>query len=325
MSCSNDDDEQESPKSTTGTRGKAAPARGGAPFDVMESWTIGGRAALSAAEKRAVSVLRQTCEAAEPLDLKLEVDETDSAGVPIHFLADEAGELIGYAAITPGAEAEVCGMVHPDQRHRGVGAALLDAVLGAARRLERPSVLVICEDSGPVALAWMRRIGAVDEEAELRMTLRLAGDARSSSERRPEAPLELRSPTVPDRAALLALLGEGFAETAEQVGDRFDATPDDESLVAIESGIVVGTLRLTTTPRRSMIYGFVVDKERRGQRLGTRMLDAVLTRLRAAGVDEVGLEVDPENTPAVRLYTAFGFETVTTYRYLRLPAAARAA
>ena len=73
-----------------------------------------------------------------------------------------------------------------------------------------------------------------------------------------------------------------------------------------------------------MIYGFVIDKERRGQRLGTRMLEAVLTRLRAEGVAEVGLEVDPENTPAVRLYKAFGFETVTTYRYLRLSSAPRA-
>ncbi len=288
----------------------------------MGGWTIGGRAELSAADKRRVDALRKTCEAAEPLDLKLEVDEVDATGKPIHFLAETDGDVIGYGAITPGAEAEVCGMVHPSWRRRGVASALLDEVLGAARRLERPSVLVICEDSGPFAIAWMRRAGAVDEEAELRMTLRLvAGDPRAGSERRPEASLELRSPGVIDRAALLTLLGEGFHETTEQVGDRLDATPDDESLVAIESGVVVGTLRLTRTPRRSMIYGFVVDKERRGQRLGTRMLEATLTRLRAAGVAEVGLEVDPENTPAVRLYTAFGFEAVTTYRYLRLPSA----
>ena len=48
------------------------------------------------------------------------------------------------------------------------------------------------------------------------------------------------------------------------------------------------------------------------------MLAAVLERLRTEGVADVGLEVDPENTPAVRLYERFGFETVTTYRYMRL-------
>ena len=103
----------------------------------MASWTIGGRAALSAADKRAVTALRETCEAAEPLDLKLEIDEADGAGQPVHFLADADGEVIGYAAITPGAEAEVCGMVHPAWRRRGVATALLGEVLGAARRLER--------------------------------------------------------------------------------------------------------------------------------------------------------------------------------------------
>ena len=68
-----------------------------------------------------------------------------------------------------------------------------------------------------------------------------------------------------------------------------------------------------------MIYGFVIDERRRGARLGTRMLAAVMARLRAHGIPEVGLEVNPENTPAVRLYERFGFETVTTYRYMRLP------
>jgi ribosomal protein S18 acetylase RimI-like enzyme len=67
-----------------------------------------------------------------------------------------------------------------------------------------------------------------------------------------------------------------------------------------------------------MIYGFVIDERRRGHRLGTRMLAAVIAQLRADGVGEVGLEVDPDNTPAIRLYERFGFETVTTYRYMRL-------
>jgi ribosomal protein S18 acetylase RimI-like enzyme len=50
------------------------------------------------------------------------------------------------------------------------------------------------------------------------------------------------------------------------------------------------------------------------------MLDAALALLRSRGVAEVGLEVDPENTPAVRLYESFGFSPVTTYRYMRLAA-----
>jgi len=53
------------------------------------------------------------------------------------------------------------------------------------------------------------------------------------------------------------------------------------------------------------------------------MLDGALARLSAAGVTEVGLEVDPDNAPAVRVYQAFGFEAITTYRYMRLQSAPR--
>ena len=67
-----------------------------------------------------------------------------------------------------------------------------------------------------------------------------------------------------------------------------------------------------------MIYGFVIDERRRGERIGTRMLATVLDQLRAERVAEVGLEVNPDNTPATRLYERYGFQTVTTYRYMRL-------
>jgi ribosomal protein S18 acetylase RimI-like enzyme len=281
---------------------------------------VTGFAGLSAAARRRVDALRSVCEAAEPLDLKLEVDEVDATGEPIHFLAEVEDELVGYAAITPGDEAEACGMVLPAWRRRGVATELLNHVLAAGRRLNRESVLFICEDSGPVAPAWLRRLGAADDSAEQRMTVRVNGGPGHSgrSSRGAGAPLQLRPSEDADRDALIGLLGDGFAESPEQVTNRLRPSPGNELVVALDGGEVVGTLRLTATPRRSMIYGFVIDRERRGQGLGTRMMDAVIDRLRARGVAEVGLEVNPENTAAVRLYEAFGFTTVTTYRYLRL-------
>jgi ribosomal protein S18 acetylase RimI-like enzyme len=294
----------------------------------MGEWTVAGRGRLDPDDRHKIQQLRDACESAEPLDLKLELDEAEASGQPIHFLAEADGEAIGYAAITAGVDAEASGMVHPAFRRRGVATALFVEVRAAAGRLGRDSFLVICEDSGPVAQEWMRRLGATAAAAEWRMTLRLgpgSADARRP-DRRTVTQLELRPPERADRAALISLLEDGFSESARQVADRLAAATDGESLVAVDRGAVVGTLRLTATSKRSMIYGFVIDEERRGRGLGTRMLDAVLTRLATAGVTEVGLEVDPDNVPAVRLYQAFGFETITTYRYMRLasaPATAR--
>jgi len=272
----------------------------------MGAWTVVGLGRLGGADRTNVERLRRACEAAEPLDLKVELDEADHLDRPIHFLAIAGDEVIGYAGLTADDDAEACGMVHPSWRRREIATALLAGVRGAAASLERDSILVICEDASPVGLAWMHRLGANLESAERRMVVRLG------SEHAPRAgtdsPLEIRPATEADHPTVVALIGEEFSDY-----------PGERRFVGLDGGELVGTLRLTESPRRTMIYGFVIDERRRGTRLGTRMLGAVMARLRADGVPEVGLEVNPENTPAVRLYERFGFETVTTYRYMRLP------
>ena len=271
----------------------------------MGSWTVVGLSRLGGADRTNVDTLRRACEAAEALDLKVEVDEADRLDRPIHFLAIAGDRVIGYAGLTADDDAEACGMVHPSWRRRGIATALLAKVRGAAASLRHNSILVICEDAGPVGLAWMQRLGAEPESAERRMVVPL--DSAAASPLGTDAPLEIRPATEADHDTVVALIGEEFSDH-----------PGERRFVGLDGGKVVGTLRLTESGRRTMIYGFVIDERRRGTRLGTRMLGAVMARLVAGGIPDVGLEVNPENTPAVRLYERFGFETVTTYRYVRL-------
>jgi ribosomal protein S18 acetylase RimI-like enzyme len=271
----------------------------------MSEWNVVARGHLGGVDRADVDGLRRACEAAQPLDLKVELDEADHLARPTHFLAVSGDEVIGYAGITPGDEAEVCGMVHPSWRRRGVGTALLAGILGAALVLERARILVICEEAGPLAGAWMRRLGANLDSSERRMVVRMSSSDEASTTT--DTPLQIRPATDADHDPVVALLGEEFSDH-----------PDERRIIGTDGGDVVGTLRLTESSHRTMIYGLVIDEGRRGTRLGTRMLAAVMAQLRAEGVAEVGLEVDPDNTPAVRLYERFGFETVTTYRYMRL-------
>src|ERR1700720_1986060 len=259
----------------------------------VADWSVTGRARLGGEDRSSVDHLRRACEAAEPLDLKVELDEADHLDRPIHFLAAPGTELIGYAGLTPGDEAEAGGMVHPSWRRRGVATALLGGVGVAAKSLARDTILVICEDAGPPALAWMRRLGATLESAERRMVVRPATPTGAPGA--PPPPRGVRRPADADHDAVVAVLGEEFS-------DR----PDERRLVGVEGATVVGTLRLIDASHRTMIYGFEIDEPRRGRRLGTRMLAAVMAQLRAEGVGEVGLEVDPDNAPAIRLYERFG-------------------
>ena len=277
----------------------------------MVAWNVVARGRLGGEERAGVDGLRRACEAAERLDLKIELDEADHLDRPIHFLAVAGREVIGYAGLTTDDDAEACGMVHPAWRRQGVGGALLAQLLAAAANLRRNSILVICEDAGAPAIAWMHRLGAQLDLAERRMVIRLTSGGEVPA--RPDAPMEVRVAADTDHDRVAALLGEEFSDH-----------PEELRLVGMEGGQVVGTVRLIDAPQRTMIYGFVIDEHRRGTRLGTRMFAAVIARLRAGGVDEVGLEVNPENTPAVRLYERFGFVTVTTYRYMRLDVSASA-
>ncbi|HEY4868608.1 MAG TPA: GNAT family N-acetyltransferase [Candidatus Dormibacteraeota bacterium] len=282
----------------------------------MAALTIEAHAGLTPAQHEAVIALKGECEAAQSIDLKLELAEADPAAQVNTFLAYEGAQLLGYCGIDAGGEAEVCGMVHPGHRRARIGTGLLEAAVEAAAAGRRASMLVICEDAAPIAGDWMRRRGATLSHSEHRMLLALPRSAPP-----PDPAVTLRRVDAGDRQAVARILSQGFAEAASAIEDRLARSAPSsghETLVAYADATLIGTAGLVHSPTRSMIYGFVVDGALRGRGYGGTMLRATLERLRARGVNEVGVEVDPDNIAAVRLYTRFGFRVVTTYRYMRL-------
>src|SRR3984893_17218548 len=207
----------------------------------VAGWNVTEKARLGGGDRSSVDRLRRACEAAEPRDLKIELDETDHLDRPLHVLVDAGGEVIGYAGVTADDDAEVCGMVHSSWRRRGVGTALLGGVTGAARRLGRESILVICEEAGHAGLEWMRAIGATLESTERRMVRHLTSPPAMALT--PESRLDMRPATDADHQAIVQVLGEDYIDRS---GER--------RFVAVESGRVIGTLRLTETTQRTMIY-----------------------------------------------------------------------
>ena len=281
----------------------------------VTEWRIDARSGLTPAQYRDVVRLQTECETSEGLDLKLELARANAISSPDTFLAFSAAQLVGYCGIKDGHEAEVCGMVDPAERRRGIGTSLLERALEAVAGGDKTSVLVICEDASPVALEWMRRRGATQDQSELRMVLKLEGSPSSPVGATPR----LKRATGGDRAELVRLLSDGFPEAEAFIQKRLAKQhAEEETLMTYEGETLVGTTRLETTARRTMIYGFVIDRALRGQGHGGSMMQAILGRLRDQGVTEVGLEVEPENVAAVRLYRRCGFRVVTTYRYMRL-------
>ena len=58
------------------------------------------------------------------------------------------------------------------------------------------------------------------------------------------------------------------------------------------------------------ITNVAVDPDYQGQGLGRRLMNELISRVKALGVDSMTLEVRPSNTVAINLYTSLGFRSV---------------
>lgn len=87
--------------------------------------------------------------------------------------------------------------------------------------------------------------------------------------------------------------------------------------VITADNLVIGAchcLRSYTDPDEVIVFNMALRPGWRGHGLGTRLLHGALTRLKAAGVRSVALEVAITNQRAIGVYRSkFGFQHVSTY------------
>lgn len=82
-------------------------------------------------------------------------------------------------------------------------------------------------------------------------------------------------------------------------------------------GAVCGYCYVQTLADAGYVRHLVVTPEGRGKGLGRALMDAALGTFRAAGAREMHLNVDPTNTPAVRLYESLGLRVAYGTRAVR--------
>ncbi|MCX4821411.1 GNAT family N-acetyltransferase [Streptomyces sp. NBC_01142] len=123
--------------------------------------------------------------------------------------------------------------------------------------------------------------------------------------------LRLRAVTEEDLPELHRLDKEIFQEEAYPyfvLRQFYDLYRDD--LFVLDDGRTFhGYVLAGTKPdkSRSWILGLAIHQQRRGHGLGRWLMGEALHRLRAEGVGEVWLTVEPANTTAIKLYAAMGF------------------
>jgi mycothiol synthase len=235
-------------------------------------------------------------------------------GTGMHLLAhDPAGTLVGYGGLDDHVERRSAEfVVHPEHRRRGVGGALLAALLD---RVPGP-LWVWAHGEHPAALRLAQRAGLARRRELFQLRRRLAD------------PIPLR--VLPDGLVLRAFV-PGQDETAVvRVNDRAFAWHPEQGrwdtrelevrerqpwfdpkgfLLAVDhAGRLLGFHWTKVHPGDlGEVYVLAVDPEAQGTGLGGALTVAGLAHLRERGVREAMLYVESDNAAAQRTYQKLGF------------------
>jgi mycothiol synthase len=260
--------------------------------------------------------------------LHLQHDDPDQGGHDVVITAD--GMIAGYAYLDPwapdsGSDASGELVVHPGQRRRGLGTALVRALAAAAAG---HPMLLWAHGELPGAVALARSTGF--ERSRALWQLR-----RSLTE--PLPPVELPAGTTlrtfrvgQDEEPWLRVNGRAFAKHPEQGAwtrrdielreqeEWFDA---DGFFIADRDGGMAGFHWTKVHPGGlGEVYVVGVDPDAHGGGLGRALTVAGLRYLRERGLTDVMLYVDEDNTAATRMYQKLGFTRWHTDVMYRRPA-----
>jgi ribosomal-protein-alanine N-acetyltransferase len=133
-----------------------------------------------------------------------------------------------------------------------------------------------------------------------------------------DAACRIRAASSADLAAVAAIEAAAFADPWSL--GNFRAHLRDLFLTAEADGEVIGYLVAWSVGAEGEILNLAVARAAQRRGIGRALLDEALTRLGAAGVSSVYLEVRPSNAAARALYASRGFREAAVRRhYYRSP------
>jgi mycothiol synthase len=236
---------------------------------------------------------------------------SDQALVDLRTGAKELLTLDRSAAVFSPTEAEF--VVDPEARGRGLGTALLEALLSRGT----PDLRIWAHGDHPAARALARSHGLAPVRELLQLRAPVPVDPPSARPATPPLVIDTFRPGIDD-GPWLRLNARAFAFHPEQ-GSVTQSDLDElkkeawfdpaDFLVLRDGRDPVGYCWLKVEDGVGEFYVVGVDPDRQGEGLGRRLMDAGFARLAARGIPTAALYVEADNVPAVNLYRSLGFAT----------------
>ncbi|MEH7111304.1 GNAT family N-acetyltransferase [Neobacillus niacini] len=272
---------------------------------------------LSKKEINDIKTLQEICEKDGSLQLKLNFDmlETRSDNHKEDFFHYEEGKLAGFlGSYYFGNKVEICGMVNPGYRRRGIFTKLLDLALEEAKKREVRTVLLNAPTESQSAKEFLRNIPCSLTMVEHQMKwhkIELIEDPTiivrpSFSEEDLEAEIQLD----------VQCFGLNEKEARQYKLETKDLKTD-RRLIIETGGKIAGKMRLSEMNGESWIYGFAIFPELQGKGIGRKALSKVVNIENDKGLS-IFLEVEAVNSLALKLYESCGFRSYHSQDYYKV-------
>jgi ribosomal protein S18 acetylase RimI-like enzyme len=271
---------------------------------------------LSQKQVEEIKNLQQQCETFENIELKLNWDmlrnrENDDDD----FLHYEEGQLVGFLGVYSFGESyELCGMVHPRARKRGIFTLLFNKAITSLKQRNATKLLVNAPASSLSAQSFLSSIPAKYDFSEYQMKWNEQSLETGNQE------VTLRSAKSEDYSYIVDLdvvcfnVPEKDAKAFVEIGEK-----EEQIRYIIErNGKQVGKIQVQRENGESYLFGFAVHPDFQGNGIGRAAL-AQTVKIEAEHTRKIYLEVAVKNAKALKLYESTGFVTYQTQDYYQYP------
>jgi len=260
-----------------------------------------------------IKTLQKICEQEGGFQLKLnfEMLENRVGNKKEDFFHYEEGRLVGFLGCYAfGNKVELCGMVHPDYRRKGIFSKLLEMGLGEANQ-RYSKILLNAPTESQSAKQFLKNIPCTFEVAEYQMKWQ-------ETELTEDSTVTLR-PSISNEdmetEIQLEVLSFGFEENgAREFNQLIRENSSDHHLIIESNGRVAGKMRVSESKGEAWIYGFAVYPELQRKGIGRKALTKVVLMEHQKGLP-IFLEVEAKNAHALRLYESCGFRSYHSQDY----------
>jgi ribosomal protein S18 acetylase RimI-like enzyme len=264
-----------------------------------------------------IKALQEICEKEGRLQLKLNFDMLESRSVnrKEDFFHYEDGKLVGFlGSYYFGNKVEICGMVHPDYRRRGIFSKLLEDALDEAEKREARTILLNAPTESESAKEFLKNIPCSLSMVEYQMKWQKTELSENPS-------VTVRpSYSDEDLEAEIQLDVQCFGLNEKEARQYKQETKDldtDLRLIIEAEGRIAGKIRLSEMNGESWIYGFSIFPELQGKGIGRKALSKVVKMEDEKGLS-IFLEVEAKNAHALKLYESCGFISYHSQDYYKV-------